>query len=71
MPGPILNLVLPHPNNQNMIVETGIEGDFDKALFALYNDPLCAHLTLPEIKEMAKRLLSSNKEFLPQFTNIV
>jgi len=67
LPEPILNMVLPHVKNQDLIVEAGLEGDLEKALLALYNDPLCAHLTLPEIKEMGMRLLRVNKQYLPQF----
>lgn len=67
LPEPILNMVLPHVNNQNILIEAGLEGDFDKALWALCNDPLCSHISLPEIKEMAGRLLKINRQYLPQF----
>ncbi|NLC67669.1 MAG: hypothetical protein GX754_02550 [Clostridiaceae bacterium] len=70
LPEQILNLVMPHVINQDMIVEAGLEGDLDKALWALYNDPLCSHLTLPEVKEMGIRLLKANKQYLPQFTGL-
>lgn len=70
LPEQILNLVLPHVVNQDMIVEAGLDGDLDRALLALYNDPLCSHLTLPEIKEMGIRLLKANKDYLPQFNQI-
>jgi alpha-galactosidase len=67
LPEQILNLQLPHIRNQDMIVEAGLEGDFDKAISALYNDPLCSHLTLPETKEMGMRLLKAHEQYLPQF----
>lgn len=67
LPEAILNLELPHVRNQDMIVEAGLAGDWDKAFFALYNDPLCAHLTLPEVKEMGMRLLKAHERYLPQF----
>lgn len=67
LPPQILNLVLPHIQNQEMIVEAGLSGDWDKAFYALYNDPLCSHLSYPEIKEMGKKLLKANKKYLPQF----
>lgn len=67
LPEQILNAVLPHVNNQNMIIEAGLEGNLDKAMWALYNDPLCTHLTPPEIKEMGMRLLEAHKQYLPQF----
>lgn len=68
LPIEILNLVLPHAQNQNMIVDAGLKGDLEKALFALYNDPLCSHMTIPEMKEMGMRLLNAHKEYLPQFS---
>ena len=66
----ILNLVQPHIINQNRIVQAGIEGDLGKALSALYNDPLCAHLSIPKIREMGLRLLKAEQEFLPWFKDI-
>jgi alpha-galactosidase len=67
LPEAVNKMVLPHAINQDLIVEAGIDGDLGKALTALYNDPLCAHLTYPEIEEMAMKLLRANKKFLPQF----
>lgn len=67
LPQKILNLVLPHVNNQNDIVEAGLSGNQEQALYALYNDPLCVHLSLPEIKEMGLKLLDAHRAFLPQF----
>ena len=67
LPPQILNLVLPHIQNQEMIVEAGLSGDWDKAFYALYNDPLCSHLSYPKIKEMGEKLLKANKKYLPQF----
>ncbi|MDD4494020.1 MAG: hypothetical protein PHV32_06675 [Eubacteriales bacterium] len=67
LPEPLLNFVLPHALNQNLIIEASLEGDLDKALYALYTDPLCAHLDFDDIKEMGMKLLSANKKYLPQF----
>jgi len=67
LPEPILNLVLPHVNNQNLIVEAALEGNSDKALYALHNDRLCSHLTWSEIRDMGQRLLEAHKPYLPQF----
>ena len=66
LPEPLLNLVLPHVKNQDLIVEAALEGDRDKALYALYADPLCAHLSYPEIKEMGEKLLKAHNRFLPE-----
>lgn len=67
LPEPVLNLVLPHVGNQDLIAEAGLEGDLNKALLALYNDPLCNRLTLPEVREMGIRLLEAHRQYLPQF----
>jgi len=67
LPVQIRNLVLPHVENQNLIVEAGIRGDWEKALLALYNDPLCSHLNYPQVKEIGEKLLEANREYLPQF----
>ncbi len=68
LPIQLLNLVMPHAINQNLIVEASLEGDLEKALYALYQDPLCSHLTPHDIKEMGMRLLYAHRNFLPQFS---
>jgi alpha-galactosidase len=68
LPEPALSMVLPHAVNQEMIVQAGLAGDLDQALYALYCDPLCSHLTYPEIKEMGLRLLKAHAQYLPQFS---
>lgn len=67
LPESIVSWVLPHVRNQDMIVEAGLEGDWEKAFAALYNDGLCSHLSWTEIREMGTRLLEANKQYLPQF----
>jgi Alpha-galactosidases/6-phospho-beta-glucosidases, family 4 of glycosyl hydrolases len=67
LPEPICNIVMPHVVNQNMIVEAGLEGNIDKAMWALCNDPMCANLTFPEIREMGMKLLKAHRQYLPQF----
>ncbi|TVY05690.1 family 4 glycosyl hydrolase [Paenibacillus cremeus] len=66
LPEPLLNLVLPHVRNQDLIVEAALEGDRDKALYALYSDPLCSHLSYPEVKEMGEKLLKAHNRFMPE-----
>jgi alpha-galactosidase len=68
LPEPVLSMVLPHVINQDLIVEAGLTGNLEQALYALYNDPLCRHLTFPEIKEMGMRLLRAHAKFMPQFS---
>jgi alpha-galactosidase len=67
MPQSLANLCMPHAVNQKLIVEAGIEGSWDKAYAALINDPLCSHLTVPQIKKMGRELLEANRRHLPQF----
>jgi len=67
LPAHILDLVLPHVRNQDMIVEAAMEHNIDKAFYALYNDSLCAHLPRPAIREMGERLLQANERYLPPF----
>ncbi|HUX22931.1 MAG TPA: hypothetical protein VMW69_16965 [Spirochaetia bacterium] len=67
LPDPILDLTTRHVKNQDAIVDAALTGDRDQALWALYHDPQCAHLSLPEVKEMAARLLEANRSHLPAF----
>jgi len=68
LPEPICNAVMPHVVNQNMLVDAGLEGNLEKAFWALCNDPMCSHLSYPEIKEMGMKLLLANQQYLPQFS---
>ena len=67
LPQGILNVVMPHVVNQDLIVEAAIEGDLKKAFDALINDPLCSHLAIPRIKKMGAELMEKNKQWLPRF----
>jgi alpha-galactosidase len=67
MPEQVLPLIWPHAHNQKLIVEAGLKGDLELALWALQCDPLCAHLTPSACREMGQRLLKANREWLPQF----
>jgi len=67
LPDGILGLVLPHVLNQEMIVQAGLTGDWDRAFMALANDPACSHLTWPQIEKMGTALLRANRRYLPQF----
>lgn len=67
LPDPIRRMILPHAENTDIIYEAASTGDFELALQALYQDPLCAHLDYRDIRRMAKELLEANREHLPQF----
>ncbi len=66
LPEEVLGLVLPHVRNQDLIVEAALEEDLDQALCALIQDPLCSHLSLTKIREMGRKLLAAEKQFLPE-----
>lgn len=70
LPKDIYELVIPHVLNKNLIVESSLEGNLDKAFKALYNDPLCSHLSLKQIKKMGEELLHAHKNLLPQFFKV-
>jgi alpha-galactosidase/6-phospho-beta-glucosidase family protein len=65
LPDPILDLVLPHAVNQNVLTKAALKRDAEKAFEALYNDPQCAHLSYKKIREMGKRLIEANKKYIP------
>ena len=67
LPQGILPLIMPHALNQELVVEAGLTGDWDKAFTALANEPACAHLNRPQIEKMGTALLQANKKYLPQF----
>jgi alpha-galactosidase len=67
LPRDILGVVMPHVTNQDWIVEAGMTGDWDKAFAALIQDPLCSHLSIPQVKKMGRELLEKNRRWLPQF----
>lgn len=67
LPGPLLDLVMPHAVNQNLTAEAGLQGDKEMALEALYNDPLCKHLKRSEVRKMGIRLLEANRQWMQQF----
>ncbi len=67
MPQPLANLTMPHAVNQMAIVEAGLEGNWEKAYAALAGDPLCSHLTIPQVRKMGRALLEANRKHLPQF----
>jgi len=43
-------------------VKAGLNGNMDDALLALAADPVCAHLTVSDIKKMGRELLQANKQ---------
>jgi len=62
----VLNLVAPHVNNQEMIVEAAISRDKDLAFQAIFSDPL-THLPIDKAWEMFSAMLEATKDYLPGF----
>jgi len=67
LPPSILDLVLPHVRNQEMTVRAGMEGDRSQAFDALINEPVCSHLTIPQVRKMGEELMHKTRRWLPQF----
>jgi alpha-galactosidase/6-phospho-beta-glucosidase family protein len=47
-------------------VEAALEGNKEKAMQALLNDPLCSHLPKSRIRQMGEELLAAHKPLLPR-----
>jgi len=52
---------------QEATTQAALSGDLEQALAALALDPLCAHLTWSQVREMGLRLLRATAQWLPQF----
>lgn len=63
VPEPMLEVMRPQAINTKWLVEGMMDGDKQKVMHALYNDPQCAHLKLHEIKAMADELIEANREY--------
>lgn len=62
LPEPIANLIRPHAWNQLAIVKAAIKGDRSLAMEALFNEPLCSHLSVSEIRKMGEELLRATEK---------
>jgi len=65
LPGPICDLILPHAENQSLIVQAALGGDRSAALEYLRRDPLSRNSSNP--KKMLDDLLLAHRRYLPQF----
>jgi len=65
LPETLEPVILPHVIRQELTVEAGVEGDFDKAVAVLASDPLLHHVE--DARPMLRRMLEATKEWLPQF----
>lgn len=66
LPEALAPILLPHVIRQELTVEAGVEGDFDKAAAVLVTDPLVCGLE--DVHPMLTRLLEATKDYLPQFS---
>ncbi|MCX6960650.1 MAG: hypothetical protein NTW91_10320 [Verrucomicrobia bacterium] len=67
LPAAVAALCEVHCQVQIMTLEAAMNGNRKLAIEALTLDPLCAHLGLSEIRQMADELLAANRDYLPQF----
>jgi len=65
LPEALEPVILPHVIRQELTVEAGVEGDFEKAVAVLASDPLVRGIE--DVRPMLTRMLEATKEYLPQF----
>jgi alpha-galactosidase len=65
LPQAVRDFVLPHADNQFLIVKAALEGDRSAALDFLRHDPLSRLCTNPD--KMLDELLTAHAKYLPQF----
>jgi len=63
LPDSVRATLLPHADLQVRTAAAGLSGDEDAALMALAADPVCAHLTISDIKKMGRELIDANRPF--------
>ncbi|MDO8587225.1 MAG: hypothetical protein Q7T82_09315 [Armatimonadota bacterium] len=64
LPESIKAVVAPHAEVQIRTVQAGLSGDKEAALMALVADPVCARLTVSDIKKMGQELIAANRRFM-------
>jgi alpha-galactosidase len=67
LPEPICTWVSRVAVAQDLMVESAMEADLDKAFAALALDPVVSHLNLHDVKSLGRKLLRAHSEYLPQF----
>jgi len=65
LPGDIRDLVLPHAENQFLVVKAALEGDRSAAREMLSRDPLTRNCS--NIDKMLDELIAAHSEYLPRF----
>lgn len=67
LPEPVAAICRRHAEVEARTTDAGLRGDLDAALLALAADPVCAHLTVSDIRRLGLELLEANRRYLPQF----
>lgn len=67
VPVSVQNILLKHILNQEMTIQSALQGDDQLALQVLLNDPLSSPLTVEQARQMLAELLEANKHYLAQF----
>jgi alpha-galactosidase len=66
LPTTLEPVILPHVIREELTVEAGLEGDFEKVVAILASDPLVRGIE--DVRPMLTRMLEATREYLPQFT---
>jgi alpha-galactosidase len=67
VPAGVQNILLKHILNQEITIQSALQGDDQFALQVLLNDPLSGRLTVEQARQMLAELLEANKQYLPKF----
>jgi alpha-galactosidase/6-phospho-beta-glucosidase family protein len=67
VPTGVQNILLKHILNQELTIQSALQGDDQLALQVLLNDPLSSRLTVEQARQMLAELLGANKQYLPKF----
>ncbi|GAB4337943.1 MAG: alpha-glucosidase/alpha-galactosidase [Candidatus Abyssubacteria bacterium] len=65
LPGEIREMILPHAENQHLMVKAALEGDRVAAREFLERDPLCRNCS--DLDQMLDELLEAHRKYLPTF----
>jgi alpha-galactosidase len=66
LPPVVLGMVEPSARTFEMTVEACLSQNREMALQALRLDPVCAHLTANEVREMGESLLAAHQSYIPR-----
>jgi len=64
MPDILKCLTLPTVLRQEMIIDIALEGTFDQLVALILTDPLCSRMPIGRCREMARELLTANREWI-------